>query len=165
MTQRTDLATPTVQRQTPTGHVLLLAAALALVPWLGYLAVSLPATYVVTGWSTAWVGFDVALIAVLGAAAWATRARPDLVAPLTLSAGELLFADAWFDVTTATGSDVWAALASAVCLELPLGVMFVRHALAAVDPRGTAAAPLPAAAARSVDSPRAATLRPAPAIA
>lgn len=128
--------------------LLAVAAALALLPWIAYLAVSLPSTYLVTGWAASWVGFDVALLAVLAAVAWAGRRRPDLAAPLSMAAGVLLFADAWFDVTTSAGTDLWVSLLSAVALELPLGVFFVRRAL-------------PGMAARPTARPARATLRPA----
>ena len=94
--------------------------ALALVPWVAYLAVSLPGRNVSHDYRETWVGFDVILVATLLRAAWlVSRRTPSMILP-TCSASTLLLVDAWFDVTTAArGAARTQALWSALLLELP----------------------------------------------
>jgi hypothetical protein len=99
---------------------LYLGFAAALVPWAGYLAVSLPQRSISEHYRGTWVGFDLVLIVVLARIGWfAHRHNPKVV--LTAAAGAtLLLVDAWFDVTTAArGPAHTQALVSAVFLELP----------------------------------------------
>ncbi|HEV7146496.1 MAG TPA: hypothetical protein VGN48_05800 [Pedococcus sp.] len=117
-----------------------LACSTVLVPWVAYLATSLPETYVMSNWSLAWVGFDVMLILLLGGTGLLVRREhPMQVAAAFLSAAFLL-ADAWFDVMTSTGSGLVVSLVSAVFIELPLAVFLLRYATriitAATAPRG-----------------------------
>src|SRR5262249_12238925 len=53
--------------------------ALALLPWIAFLSVTLPQRYATDGWRAAWVGFDVALVAALAATAWCTLKRRQVV--------------------------------------------------------------------------------------
>ena len=115
---------------------LYLAFAAVLVPWVVYLAVSLPKREVSDHYRNTWVGFDIALIIVLawiGVCAW--RRDPRIVLSATVG-GVLLCADAWFDVTTsAPGSAHAQAVASALLLELPcaaLCFLLARRSLAAL---------------------------------
>ncbi len=118
---------------------LYLAFAAVLVPWVVYLAVSLPKREVSDHYRNTWVGFDIALIIVLawiGVCAW--RRDPRIVLSATVG-GTLLCADAWFDVTTsAPGSAHAQAIASALLLELPcatLCLLLARRSLAALVTR------------------------------
>ena len=126
------VATTGVRNRLP-GHIPLVAVvclsgAALLVPWVAYLASSLPHTYVMANWNAAWVGFDVALILLLGATGLLVRrGHPQQVPAAYLSAAFLL-ADSWFDVMTASGTGLYVALASAVLVELPLAGFLLRHA-------------------------------------
>jgi len=118
---------------------LYLGFAALLVPWVVYLAVSLPKREVSLHYRGTWVGFDIALIIVLawiGVCAWRRDARIVLSAAV---GGALLCADAWFDVTTsAPGSAHGQAVASAFLLELPcaaLCFLLARRGLAALAAR------------------------------
>jgi hypothetical protein len=92
----------------------------ATMPWTAYLAMSLPQQANAHHYRVAWVGFDIMLVVVLLATAYAAwRGRP-LVGLLAASAGTMLVVDAWFDVTTARHSDLAAAILSAALVELPL---------------------------------------------
>jgi hypothetical protein len=109
----------------------LLAAvgSLVLVPWIGYLAWTLPHRYVAVHWTMAWVGFDIALLAALAATTFMTwRQRPLLVVPAIVAA-TLLVCDAWFDTTTANRSDRGVSALSALVLELPMAVVLVVAAM------------------------------------
>lgn len=124
-----------------TGRLLLLVAAVGLVPWAAYLGVSLPTRYTVSTWSLAWVGFDVLVAALLAATAWlGLRRRPEFALAAVAAAG-VLGADAWFDVTTANAGDRLGAVLSAVLVELPLAVVLVVAAARRVHELARAAAP------------------------
>ena len=118
---------------------LYLAFAAVLVPWVAYLAVSLPMREVSLHYRGTWVGFDIALIIVLawiGVCAW--RRDPRIVLSAAIG-GALLCADAWFDVTTsAPGTAHAQAIVSALFLELPcaaLCFLLARRSLAALATR------------------------------
>jgi hypothetical protein len=100
-----------------------------LVPWTVYLAVSLPDRFEARYWPMVWVGFDVILLASLvgaGAAVWLKR---QALVPMSFVAATLLVCDAWFDVSLSWGrDDVWASVASAVLVELPLAFLLVMRA-------------------------------------
>ncbi|MFF1381824.1 hypothetical protein [Streptomyces sp. NPDC058308] len=101
---------------------LLLAAGLALVPWLAVLWTTLPDTYPAQHWRVAWVGFDALEIAGLLTSAVLVR-RSDHRAPLaSIATAVLLLVDAWFDVMTA-GHYVFISLTLACTLELPLAAL------------------------------------------
>ncbi|WP_406136841.1 hypothetical protein [Streptomyces sp. NBC_01089] len=101
---------------------LLLAAGLALVPWLVVLWTTLPDPYPAQHWRVVWVGFDALEIAGLLTSAVLVR-RGDHRAPLaSIATAVLLLVDAWFDVMTA-GHDVVLSLALACTLELPLAAL------------------------------------------
>jgi hypothetical protein len=97
-----------------------------MVPWIIYLASTLPEEQQAAHYDLAWAGFDVGLLTVLVWAAWAavTRSRWLPVAA-SLNAG-FLVVDAWFDVVTAPDrTERTMALASAILVELPLAAVSV----------------------------------------
>ncbi|MFE6780075.1 hypothetical protein [Streptomyces sp. NPDC057702] len=119
-----------------------LAAGVALVPWLAVLWITLPDSYSARHWRVAWVGFDALEIAALLTSAVLVR-RGGNRAPLALIAtAVLLLVDAWFDVMTA-GRDVALSVTLACALELPVATWC---AVAALRPPGPS--PVPAAVAR-----------------
>lgn len=103
---------------------------LVLVPWIAYLAVSLPTRHQERQWNVAWVGFDVLLIGsllVTAAAAWLKR---QVVAVAAVFTSALLVCDAWFDVALDWGTpDGTASILSAVFVELPLAGYLLVNAL------------------------------------
>lgn len=102
---------------------LLTVAAAALVPWLVVLAVTLPSTVVARRWDVAWVGLDCALALGLGVTAWLWRRSDRRAGLVAVATATLTCVDAWFDVCTSpTSSEMAAALAMAVLVELPLAV-------------------------------------------
>ena len=111
---------------------LLAGCALALVPWIAVLAVTLPAHTVARNWSLAWSGFDVLLATMLAATAWLRRRGDVRVGALAGASAAMLVADAWFDTSTsAKGWDSATAVFSAVFIELPLAAVCARIALRA----------------------------------
>src|ERR1700722_10623595 len=117
-----------VHRQAECRGLRLVAAGLAaagtgLLPWMVYLAISLPASTTASHWAAAWVGLDAMEAAGLIATGyWLARgdARYCLSAVATAA---LLVTDAWFDVTTAPpGSGQLTSLVMAACCEVPAAV-------------------------------------------
>jgi hypothetical protein len=76
----------------------------ALVPWIIFLAFTLPHRYVAGHWTLTWVGFDIALLTGLALTAWFAWRRRQAVVITAFITGTLLTCDAWFDVTTAVAS-------------------------------------------------------------
>jgi hypothetical protein len=97
-----------------------------LVPWIAFLAFTLPMRYVAGHWTATWVGFDVVLLAGLAATAWAGWRRRQVVVVFAIVTATLLVTDAWFDVMTASGTGgILESAADAVFVELPLaGLLF-----------------------------------------
>jgi hypothetical protein len=93
------------------------------VPWTVYLAMTLPVAARTQHYRLAWVGFDILLVAVLLATAWAAWHGQQSVGMLATATATALVIDAWFDVTTSGRGDRPAAIASAVLVELPLALV------------------------------------------
>jgi hypothetical protein len=102
------------------------AAALALMPWIVYLAITLPKRDLDTHYRAAWVGFDILLVfAITRTAYLAFRMDPRVQLPATATA-TLLIVDAWFDITTAGGRGATAeAVVLAVLFEIPAAVFSI----------------------------------------
>lgn len=119
-----------------------------MLPWLVYLAVSLPGTARAAHWSAAWTGLDALEIAGLVGTGLllrhpGPRARSAVTATAAATAA-LLVVDAWFDLTTAwTSQDLTSAIVLAVCAELPgatlLAALALRPVLAPTAQRATVA--------------------------
>ena len=99
---------------------LFLFLAVALVPWIIYLALTLPNRTIASHYRIAWVGFDVALVVALARTAWlALKGKRQMEIPAVVSA-TLLVVDAWFDIMTSRpGAAQMEALFLAVFVELP----------------------------------------------
>ena len=115
--------------------VLFLVAALVLVPWLGWLAISLPCRYLSQHWGIAWAGFDAGLAVGLGLTAFATLRRAPWLDRVAVATATLLAADAWFDVLTSRGAAAIAlATTEALAIELPLALLCIWVAQAVATP-------------------------------
>lgn len=96
----------------------------AMIPWLCYLSVSLPATATAAHWSAAWVGLDSCEALALFGTGWFLLRDDGRCALTATAACALLGIDAWFDVTTsAPGAELAVALAMAVFVEIPLSLL------------------------------------------
>ena len=95
--------------------------ALGTVPWVIFLAITLPRHATFAHYRGVWVGFDTALVAVLALTAYmAYRGRP-WVALSSTAAATMLLVDAWFDVmTTPRGHGLLVSWLLAVVVEVPL---------------------------------------------
>jgi hypothetical protein len=67
--------TPLSQRRRRLLIAACLVGVLVLAVWIGVLEVTLPRHYRAGGWRTAWVGFDIGLMLVFAASAWAAWRR------------------------------------------------------------------------------------------
>ncbi len=100
-----------------------------LVPWIVYLAVTLPRAYVAHNWDRTWVGFDLLLLVMLAATAVFGILRRQALVLTAFATGVLLLCDAWFDVMTAHGEDrTWSVL-TALVVELPLAALLIAGSL------------------------------------
>lgn len=99
---------------------LYLVVSLGMLPWIVYLALTLPKRSLDVHYRAAWVGFDCILVVALASTAYlAFRVDPRVGIPATVSA-TLLIVDAWFDVTTSgRGESLALAVLLAVFAELP----------------------------------------------
>jgi hypothetical protein len=114
--------------------VIMTIATLGLIPWVIVLAVTLPKHYIAGHWTLTWVGFDVGLLASLGLTAYSAWRRRQAVIGFAFLSAAMLTCDAWFDITTSSGTvDIVVAIVSAVLVELPLACMLfaVAHQLLA----------------------------------
>jgi hypothetical protein len=92
---------------------------LILLPWIVYLAYSLPSRQVSADSDVAWAGFDVMLLVALASTGYFALRRSRYLATAATAAATLLVVDAWFDVTTLPGQRL-EPVALAVLVELPL---------------------------------------------
>ncbi|MGV9337143.1 hypothetical protein [Streptomyces sp. NPDC003688] len=116
----------------------LTGAGLALLPWLGYLAGTLPPAE-----AAAWVALDaLEAVALITAGNRLLRADPRHRVPAA-AAAVLLLADACLDLATAApGPDLATAAAMALCAELPLAALCATLAARRPRTRQTEGVPL-----------------------
>jgi hypothetical protein len=117
-------ATPPPQRPVPrwTGLFFWLLG-VGTVPWVFYLAATLPRRQPTVHYDIAWIGFDIALIAMLMVTGWLAYKGSDVVELPAAITAALLFMDAWFDVlTSATKEQLLVAVVLAVGAEIPGGL-------------------------------------------
>lgn len=103
--------------------------ALLTVPWIAYLAMTLPRRTTTVHYRGAWVGFDIGLVFLLSLTAyfaWRGSRRLEIVASATATT---LAIDAWFDVSTTPMPDLLASVLLAVLVELPLATICLWIAL------------------------------------
>jgi hypothetical protein len=104
---------------------MLVFACLALGSWIIVLYFTLPRRYDATHWDLAWIGFDIALLIGLVATAWAAWRRRVVIVFFATATSTLIFADVWFDVTTARSSDLWVSATQAIFIELPFAAFLL----------------------------------------
>jgi hypothetical protein len=101
-----------------------LTSVLVLAVWIGILEVTLPRHYRAGGWRGAWVGFDVGLLLVFAATAWAAWRRRQILIVCLMVLATLLCSDAWFDTMLDWGTRGFTfSLLDALLVELPLAVI------------------------------------------
>jgi hypothetical protein len=93
---------------------------LILLPWIVYLAYSLPSRRVSADYDVAWAGFDAMLLAALAGTGYFALRRSRYLAAAASATATLLVVDAWFDVMTTLPGQRLEPVALAVLVELPL---------------------------------------------
>lgn len=107
---------------------LMIGGSIAMIPWLIYLALTLPDSYVAHNWVLTWVGFDVLLVGFMLATAVFGYFRRQVLLFAAFTSGVLLICDAWFDLMTAGRDDVWLSVVTALGIEVPLAIFMIRGA-------------------------------------
>jgi hypothetical protein len=103
---------------------LAVCCAIGIIPWIVYLAMTLPARQRAVDYDIAWVGYDAAMCAVLGALAYCALRRRPATGAIAAVAATMLVIDAWFDiVTTEDRARLTLAIISAACAEIPLAIV------------------------------------------
>jgi hypothetical protein len=108
---------------------LMMGGAIGLIPWMAFLAITLPSNYVAHNWPATWVGFDALLVAFMVTTTVLGFLRRQLLLLTAFTTGVLLICDAWFDVMTASPDDLWVSALTATLGELPLAVIMITGAL------------------------------------
>jgi len=124
-------------------------AAVILLPWIGFLAVTLPKRQFDLHYRAAWVGFDVLLVFAISRTAYLAFREDERVQFPATATATLLIVDAWFDVTTSGGrGQLFEALLLAVFIEIPAAVFSIyvarrvnRRSLELARLAGSASAP------------------------
>jgi hypothetical protein len=104
---------------------LMVVGAVGLIPWMVYLAVTLPENYVAHNWPATWIGFDCVLIAFMITTAVLGWLRRELVILPAFTTGVLLICDAWFDIMTAGPGQFWISVMTATLLNLPAATIMI----------------------------------------
>jgi hypothetical protein len=121
---------PTLARRMRRNRLtLMVGGTIALIPWMVYLAVTLPDDYVAHNWPATWIGFDCVLVASMIATATLGWLRRQLVILPAFTTGVLLVCDAWFDIMTADPHQVWMSVATATLINVPLAAIMIVGAL------------------------------------
>jgi hypothetical protein len=107
---------------------LMIISSIAMIPWLGYLSLTLPENYVAHNWPATWVGFDLLLVAFMLATAVFGYLRRQVLLFAAFTSGVLLICDAWFDLMTAGPDDVWLSVVTALLIEVPLAIFLITGA-------------------------------------
>ena len=129
----------------------LASVGLGLLPWMIYLATSLPASSTAYHWAAAWVGLDAMEAAGLIGTGVLVLRRDARYCLASTATAALLLVDAWFDVTTAPpGSGALASLLMAAFAEVPAAALCIGLALSGLRRAGARDQP-PAAAGTSHD--------------
>ncbi len=121
-----DLPSPSTDRRRAIILGVIIVCCIVLAAWTGLLAATLPKYYRTGGWRSAWVGFDIALLAAFAATGWASWRRRQILIICLVVLATLLCCDAWFDVVLdARTKGFQVSLLSALVIELPLATLAI----------------------------------------
>lgn len=104
---------------------LMIIGTVVLIPWIVYLGLTLPDTYVAQNWVATWVGFDSLLVVFMAATVILGFLRRQVLILTAFTTGVLLICDAWFDILTARSDEMWLSIVTAVFGGLPLAVILI----------------------------------------
>jgi hypothetical protein len=96
---------------------------LILLPWIGYIARSLPSRQLSSHYDAAWAGFDVLLLAGLAGTAYCALRRSRYLSTAASATATLLIVDAWFDCMTTPAGQRWQSFLLCAVVELPLAAV------------------------------------------
>jgi len=107
---------------------------IGMIPWVLYLAISLPANHTTRNWDIIWVGLDIAEITALLVTAWLAKIKSLYVIFFAIITGTLFLMDAWFDILSYhSGSAGFNnALLMAIFGELPLATLSYLLAISSI---------------------------------
>ncbi len=108
---------------------LIVVGLIAMIPWIGYLSVTLPQKYVAHNWPATWIGFDILLLGFMAATAVLGFLRRQLIVLTGFTTGVLLICDGWFDVMTARPEDAAVSVVTAVLIQAPMAFLLISGAL------------------------------------
>jgi hypothetical protein len=109
-----------------------------LLPWIAYIAISLPARQLSPNYDIAWAGFDLLLFGGLASTAYFALRRSRYLSSAATATGTILIVDAWFDVMTSPSHELPQALVLCIVVELPLAALcfwLSHHTLALTERR------------------------------
>jgi hypothetical protein len=101
------------------------ACSIVLVPWIAYIATTLPSRQLSPNYDIAWAGFDVLELCALAATAWFAFRRSRYLSTAAGAAAAMLVVDAWFDIMTTPPPQLYQSIAAAVLIELPLAAVCI----------------------------------------
>lgn len=102
---------------------------LILVPWVIWLAESLPTHHLERHYDAAWVGLDIGIMIMLLITGFLASKKSRFVILTASAIGTLLIVDVWFDIISSKpGSEMTEAIVLALLVELPLA--FISYFLA-----------------------------------
>lgn len=117
-------------------------ASVFMIGWTVLLLLTLPSHYLAGQWRVAWTGFDLALVLLLAAMAWAIWRRRQVALLIMVVTATLLLCDAWFDITLSWGgSEGWTSLLTAAGCEVPLALAMLARARAVIVETAAAVVP------------------------
>ncbi len=105
---------------------LVIAAGALMLPWVAGLSFVLPTRHEAAHYDASWIGFDLALCAMLLRTGWLAQKGREHIELSAAITGTLLLVDAWFDSVTADSRhELIVALVLALVCEVPLAVLFL----------------------------------------
>jgi hypothetical protein len=104
-------------------------AAVFLLPWIVYLAITLPRRNLDLHYRAAWVGFDCLLVFAIVRTAYMAFRVDQRVQFAAIATATLLIVDAWFDITTSGSRTqfLWALVLAAL-VEIPAAIFSIHLA-------------------------------------
>jgi|HubBroStandDraft_2_1064218.scaffolds.fasta_scaffold13326_1 hypothetical protein len=97
--------------------------AAALLPWIVYIGLTLPARQLSPNFDIAWSGFDVMLFVALASTGYYALRRSRYLSTAAGVTSALLIVDAWFDVMTTPGAQRAESILLCAVVELPLAAV------------------------------------------
>ncbi|OBG35310.1 hypothetical protein A5672_21750 [Mycobacterium alsense] len=108
---------------------LIVGGCIVMIPWIGYLGMTLPQKYVAHNWTATWIGFDLLLMCFMAATAIFGFLRRQLLLLTGFTTGVLMICDAWFDLMTARPEDAWLSVVTSMLIEVPMASLLIGGAL------------------------------------